>query len=195
MALALNLSIQQGVSFSPGSTDGVGYLLAATMSGAALAADLTVTDPQTGSSTAAVGVLAQVQWAEGTVDPISVSVLVSARNQSALAQLAPAALATAALTVSFVSYQYDPQAATWYSAFTPVAQELNGVLDGTSQEPGLTVAASATAVGSVSLYQVDFAIVPPFRTVEKLQVASSATQQVIKTWGAAGAVAERSTAG
>lgn len=183
MALALNFSIQQGVSFSPGSIQAVGHLLAATISGQALAADLTVTDPQAGGSTSAAGVLAQIDWGEGTSDPISMSAFVSAQNQGALRQLMLAALPTTAVTVSFLTHEFDPRASSWYSPFTPVTPPLNGSLHQTSQGPELTVATSATAVGSASLYQVDFTIMPPGGAVESLQVAASATQQSINTWG------------
>jgi hypothetical protein len=194
MALALTFSIQQGVSFTPGSTQAVGHLLSATICGAALTADLTVTNPQTRTSAPAAGVLQQIEWAEGAADPIYMSAFVSAHNQVALRELLLTTMAATTVKISFLTHEFDPVARRWYSAFEPATPPLSGLLSNTSTGPQLTVATTATAVGSASLYQVKFAIVPPASTVENLEVAASATQPVIKTWGVP-LVVERSSPG
>ena len=185
MALSLYLSVSQGLSFTPGSTDGVGHLLSATICGTTLTADLTVTDPKTGSSTAAAGVLEQAGWQEHVGDPTLMTAFISAHNQSVLQQLQQTVNPTTAVTVSFQTREYDQVARSWYSAFAPVQPPLSGLIQEMDKSPQLTVASSATVFGSTQLYKMDFGMVPPANKAQSLRVANSATSRVLKSWGLA----------
>jgi hypothetical protein len=185
MALSLYLSVSQGLSFTPGSTHGVGHLLSATICGAALAADITVTDPKTGSSSPAAGVLEEVGWQEGVADPILMTAFISAHNQSVLQRLQQSAIPTTAVTVSFQTREYDQVARSWYSAFAPAQPPLSGLIQEMGKSPQLTVASSATVFGSTQLYKVYFGMVPPANKAQSLRVANSSTSPVLKSWGLA----------
>jgi hypothetical protein len=183
MALTLGFNIQQGVSYTPGSTQPVGHLLSANICGTALAADLTVTNPQTGSSIPAAGVLEEIYWGEGVGDPISITAFVSAHNQSALRQLLlPPGFPTTAVTVTFGTHEYDPEVRAWYAAFAPVQPPLSGLIQG-KENPQLIVDSTATVWGSAQLYKMSLAMVPPANKAQTLRLATSTTTQVLKPWG------------
>jgi hypothetical protein len=185
MALTLAFDISQGLNFTPGNTRAVGHLLSANICGTALAADLTVTDPQTGSTTPAAGVLDEVAWGEGVGDPISMTAFISAHNHSTLQPLLLKALPTTAVTVSFGTHEYDLEVRRWYSAFAPVQPPLSGQIQVVSRSPQLTVDSSATVWGPIQLYKVYFAMMPPANKTQALRLANSVTTQLVKSWGLA----------
>jgi hypothetical protein len=182
MALTLGFNIQQGVSYTPGSTQPVGHLLSANICGTALAADLTVTNPQTGNSIPAAGVLEEIYWGEGVGDPISMTAFVSAHNQSALRQLLQTIFSITAVTVTFATHEYDQEVHSWFAAFAPVQPPLSGLIQG-KENPQLIVDSTATVWGSAQLYKMYFAMVPPANKAQYLRLANSTTTQVTKPWG------------
>ena len=119
MTLSYALDTVQGFTFTPGSRDSIGSLATATICGTALDADLTVTDPVTNASTAAVGVLTQVQWEETIQAPLSFTFLVSAHNRGVLEQILSQQIASATVILNFSVYQYASPTQKYYCAFTP----------------------------------------------------------------------------
>lgn len=188
MALSYALDVQQGFTFTPGSHDAVGYLSTATVCGAALKADLTVTNPLTNASMGAAGVLAQVQWAETAGAPLSFTVFVSAPNRGVLEQLVSQQIASTAVILNFGVYQYDVRVQKYFCAFAPEQPPLEAVIAKTGRTLELQVAAVPTQVGkSLQAYEVTLTA-GPLPSVQVFKVAPSATDSVAKPWGLMGTV-------
>src|ERR1022692_4872943 len=123
MTLSYALDTQQGFTFTPGSRDAIGSLTLALICGNVPNADSTVTDPVTGASMPAVGVLTQVQWEESIQAPLSFTVHVSAHNRGVLEQILSQQISSTAVILNFGVYQYAASAQKYFCAFTPRSEE------------------------------------------------------------------------
>ena len=79
--------VSQGFHHSSGGTATVGYLISATIAGRTLAADISVSDPQSGATTSVVGVISSDAWQGGVSDPITMTAYISTANRQRLAAL------------------------------------------------------------------------------------------------------------
>ncbi len=105
MALSYSFNVQQG--FSAAKPAGAGQLLSAAFFGAALAADLKITDPKTSASLEVAGILTKVQWAQSPAAPVSMTAYVSAPNNAVLQGLLLKAIPSSAVLLNFHVEEYD----------------------------------------------------------------------------------------
>ncbi|MDQ2814277.1 MAG: hypothetical protein M3Z75_21015 [Actinomycetota bacterium] len=183
MTLSYALDVQQGFALTPGSRDAVGSLTAATIDGTTLSADLTVIDPVTNASMAAVGVLSQVQWDEAVQAPVSFTVYVSAHNHGVLEQILAQQAASTPVTLSFGVYEYAASVQKYFCAFTPEQPPLSGVISQAGGALFLHLAAAPTQVTkALTAYEVTLTAGPAAQ-VQLFTVASTAPGSVAMQWG------------
>jgi hypothetical protein len=183
MTLSYALDTAQGFTFRPGSHDSIGSLSAATICGTTLKADLTVTDPVTNASTAAVGVLTQVQWEETVQAPLSFTFFVSAENRGVLEQILSQQNASTAVTLNFGVFQYAAGVQKYFCAFTPQQPPLNAVISQAGGALFLHLADAPTQVTkSLAAYEV-ILTTGPAAQVQVFTVASTAPGSVAMPWG------------
>jgi hypothetical protein len=183
MTLSSTLDIQQGCAFTPGSHAAVGHLVMATILGAALTADLTVTDPVTNANMPAAGVLAEVHWGETPGAPLSMTAYVSERNRTVLQQLQQQQITNTAVILDFRVYQYDAGARVYYGSFAPKQPPLDALIGKSgSNTIELQVSSTPRQVKAIVLYEVTMTV-QPAPQLQELAVAASASVAIIKAWG------------
>ncbi len=175
--------VSQGFNFRSDGQSSVGYITALTIGTTPLRADLAVKNPTDASSISVVGVLSHVSWAGSATDPISFTAQVSSSNRQAIASLMHQTMSSAQAQIGFVVFTYDPMARKYYKSFCPLnAGTLTAAIAKSGTTPRLTVDSSPGLVTNPLNFQMSITVAPPSSS-QKLQVANSASVQVVKTVG------------
>jgi hypothetical protein len=175
----------------------VGHVLALEIAGTALTPDLSLENPlgaAAGETVKVVGAIASVSWAGGLRDPIELDCWVSAAAWQKIAQVehtedegAEDDEQYAECAFSFVVYDYDPLAKSWYKSFHTNDVSLKGLFrfDGRDivigREPH-------PAVRSPQLYRVKLTAKPK-PPQQDLMIGLAARSTQAKPWGESAMVA------
>jgi hypothetical protein len=137
-----------------------------------------------------VGVISSVTWNGGVGDAIKITMFVSLESATQVKALQQQPLKTTAMkSLAFWVANYDQEAKVWFEQFYPKsAPALTGVISGRAN-PELNVDLTPVKAASgidLNVYKVSMGVVPAADVVYTLQVANSATQKTVKSWGFVG---------
>jgi hypothetical protein len=134
-----------------------------------------------------VGVLAKISWNGGARDPLVLDFCLSQENAFQVKTLQQTTLKnTSVKAVNFAVVDYDQETKTWFTAFAPV-HALSGIIAG-KENPELDVDPTSTPVKDgieVTVYPVRLSVAPAGSGVYALNLATSSSRPVVKSWGAA----------
>lgn len=175
----------QGFNHSAGQTQPVGYLISATIAGATLAPDISVSDPLSGATTKVVGVIQNDSWSGGTTDPIQLSAYISAANRNTIKAYLQQAVTTSAVTFNVTNEFWDAAYKRWYTAFAPTSPPLRAQLERNGSAYYLAVGDTPQSMGtSQNYYQMSMTVIPPPPgSSQTIRVAVSSTSSSTKVWG------------
>lgn len=153
--------------------------------------DLVITDPHSGQTRSVVGVMENVSWNGGELDPITISAVVSsaAANQLRLAQVLNNGLPST-FTVSWETWNYDDETQAWFPEFYPGTIFVEPPLSVTSNLAVghfLEVAENAYPIAlniDIDLYDIQLVLQPP-ASMQAVTVAMGANRKSVKLWGVA----------
>jgi hypothetical protein len=154
-----------------------------------LKADLQVHNPMTVTGgkpevMSVIGVLEKFTWAGGVGDPLMLDFYVSQENASQLKMLQQTVLNNLAVKAANLNIiDYDQEVKTWFTAFN--SGQLTGTITNKGN-PQLDVDLNPVAVKDgvdVNVYKVNISISPAANKVYPLQLATSSTKPVVKSWG------------
>ena len=179
--------VAQGFHHSSGGTATVGYLVTATIAGRTLAADISVSDPQSGATTSVVGVISSDAWRGGVSDPITMTAYISTANRQRLAALTQSDLYNATVLFNFANDVWDPNRRTYYDSFAPASPPLRAQLTtNAGGNPTFALASTPGPVESPQNYAMSMTVVPPPGSggaQQQIRVASSSTTSDVRVWG------------
>lgn len=177
----------QGFRHSSGGTATVGYLITATIAGRTLAADISVTDPQSGETTPVVGVISSDGWQGGVNDPITMTAYISSANRQRLAALTQSEIANAEVLFNFSNDVWDSTRKVYYDSFAPQHPPLRAqVTSNASGNPTFQLASTPGPVQSPQNYAMSMTVIPPPGSggaQQQIRVASSSTASDVRVWG------------
>lgn len=169
--------------FTPGQAR-IGYITYLKIGGVEYAADFDVTDPTHPDNKMKVfGVASWVAWKGQQTDAVVFAAQVSADNEQNLLALGKNDLTGIAIEFSFVLYDFDSKANTYYKSLSSNSQILTGTLD---EEGGHLLYYMSNDTGvevkTPPNYNFQLGVKPDF-TPQKLQIAQSAGKSSLKNWG------------
>lgn len=179
---SIALSAQQGFDHQKDPQASFGYVTSLTVGTTQLTPDLTVTDGNLDRSNV-VGVLTGVAVSTAAGTPLEFQAQISAENQRVVSLLAHEPLSNTEVTVSLVTYSYDPGAGTYYrSLYSPTA--LRGQVATTKPGGPKVLQVSGEPSGEVTSpvnFAMTLGMVP--NGPQTLMVADSASGATPRQWG------------
>ena len=178
----------QEMNWVKGHNTIIGYVNALTISGTALAVNLTnLWDPIAAENTLqVVGVMDYCGWPGGATEPVRMSFLVDNVNQVSLLNLLYSGLADTTMQIQFAIYNFDQQAspAVYYPTFWTGGMSLMGVIakEGTILAINIQRERDPRIV-SPFLYRCDLAIAPTPGLAQTLYMANSSTARYCSVFG------------
>lgn len=179
-------SVYQGFNFQKDSQDKIGHIVALSIGGNAITADLTVTDPTSANMSGTVkvvGVVSGIQWGGGYADPIQFSCQVSTTSKNSLATLQHQSMSNTEVEVQFNIYDYDPDAKVYFKCFHTNDASVKGLVakSGGSLEINITMDQSMEVVNPKN-YSFYMGVMPQ-PTAQDILMAVSNTSKFAKKWG------------
>lgn len=185
-ALNIICDVKQGYQFQTTATTTFGYLTELSLEGKMLTVDQ-MANPVVVNGPAAVAVLSSVKWAGGVTDPITFVGQVSQANIETIAYFKQQSSPGNRIRFKFLVYAYDKEARQCFVEFTSGNAEMIGIIAGKSDalELGYNLIPMPYPP-SPATNQFNVTILPdPEYPPQVVQVASSATAKVVRSWGVA----------
>jgi hypothetical protein len=178
------LSQKQGFNFDKSGQDPIGFINALTIGTTVIEGDLQLRQPTASRSWDAksVGVLGRIAWGGASSDPIELTAYVSAQNRQRIEQLLKQPLASSALRIDFVVYNFDPIAKKYVRAFYPNDVPLRGQIRKTGAESPLKLGDKGTDVVEPENWALSIVIAPP-TGMAQLTYTVPNTSSTDKVWG------------
>lgn len=185
---AYSCSVYQGFNFQKDAQDLVGHIVALSIAGNAITADMTVTDPTSSNMTGTVkvvGVVSAIQWGGGYADPIQFSCQVSTATKNTLATLQHQSLSNTEVALNFNIYDYDPDAKVYFKCFHCNDTQLKALVakSGGSLDLNISLEQSMEVVNPKN-YSYSMGVMPQ-NVSQDILMAVSNTSKFAKKWGVA----------
>lgn len=181
---SLSCDVDQGFNFRKDRSTPVGFLVAMTVGGKQLKADLTCKDPMNPKTDLkVVGIISAVNWGVGITDTMYFAAQISSENRQEVQMLAYLDLASIEVDFKFKVYNYDPQAKKYYQCFHASDAEVKGQLEKRGDDLNIRVADDpSTEVQSPINYALSVGIKPQ-PISHGITLATADQKNVIKSWG------------
>lgn len=179
-----SLNVYQGFNFKKDKQDPVGFVTKLTIGGKEVKADLTTCkDPTSPSdSIKAVMVLDSFGWGTGVTDPLNFTGRISVDNKQILASALLGTLTNTEVKMTFVCYEYDPQAKKYFKC-SYNNEELEAILGKSGSELNIYLSDDpATEVQSPINYGLSLGVTPQEKE-QSITLATGDQQNVVKSWG------------
>ena len=160
----------------------IGYLEQIVIGGRKLNADFKLHNPVNRDLSAVVGVITNISWDGGKIQPINIAMNVSIQNKQILAQLIHSELTNIEVKFRFAVYEYDLLKKAYYQSFY-VDHELIGTIAKQATALAIELDDSANqSVTSPANYHCMLGIVPQPKE-QIVELAFSQSAKLAKPWG------------
>lgn len=172
-------------SVIPGGTKTVGIVTDLKIAQCTLTKDLQLNNPMTNQATPGFGQLENVSWSGGVGDPISLTFWCSQSNVMAIKAAQQSTLTNTNVSVAFSVFEYDQVMKQWFVGMNGIDGKTGKDLMGSLQVAGSSVRLNVdmTVPNANHCYKVSLTMVPLTNTSSVINVATSPTQKLVKTWG------------
>ncbi|ODN43338.1 hypothetical protein [Piscirickettsia litoralis] len=179
-------SVIQGFNVNPNRHQRFGYIDYLRIGDLEFVPDIHANVPVDGAKSQHVGVISDLFWQDtAKVSPITLDFRLSVSNQQKLMQYTQGNNFNSDVLVEFASYEYDPNAHTFYSSFNTDKETIEGDLEVLAPDSQLAIYVSKdpeTDVQSPVNYFAYLSIVPTAKA-QQLISATSVTIKEVLPWG------------
>ena len=178
-------SVNQGFNFYPDAHDYVGHIAKLKIGEKEFAVDLEVSNPEDikGDGVKVVGVMSDINWEGGIVDPIDFSCQVSVTNKQDLMLLQHSDLSDTTVEFQFKVFEYDPVKKKYFPSFHTGDADVKGLIAKSGSELSLNIDADqSTEVMNPINFALSIGIMPK-EEKQDIHMAVSVDGKFVKAWG------------
>jgi hypothetical protein len=181
-----NCNVLQGFNFERNSQCIIGHMTSLKIGVKTFAKDIKVIDPISSTSSRelkVVGVVSSIFWNGGNTEPLSINCQVSTVNKQDTVTLLHSDIRNTTVEYSFVIYDYDPVAKSYYKSFYNNSTTLKGLVEKSGGELylGIDMEQSMEAMSPPN-YSFYISIMPQ-NVEQQLNYGVSTAGKFTKTWG------------
>jgi len=192
-----DLDVEQGFNFKPDVQKNFGHISSlqigtSPLPGSAKGIDFSLRNPVTGSSPTSkpigqVAVLKSLTWGAGLGDKMALKFHVSTANKQAINKFLHEDLSNVSVQISWIVWEYDPNAKTYYKAFFSLANPTWAIVNKEGGKDLILKVAKTPFEGvkSPMNWEIEMEILPQTGSAQDIgfQVANGSI--VAKSWGIA----------
>ncbi len=179
--------VRQGFNFEKDAQVTLGYINAIKIAGTDLAADISVTDPESANMEGKLkvfGVVSHIYWTGGYADPIEFGCQVSINNKPKIQEMTHKTLSNTNVEVTFTIYDYDPVQKKYYKCFHTDGAPVIGLIEKSGGQLNMTIDADQSMeVTSPKNFAFNLGVMPVEESNQALQMATSVNLKFAKQWG------------